>query len=130
LTVDSIPGTVAVKIYGRGGVSMNLRPGSLVVAIAILTAFAALSPSLAGAQQEGDCEWIPHCGPYVDDPPAGGGSGGGSTCATCVAVYVFPNLQTPHHYECEGGPPTGQTRLQNCSAHLNGCSSTGFCYIV
>lgn len=122
---------------------MNMRPSSLVFTAAVLFLLAALSPAPAGAQQGEECEGIPHCGPFDEDPgegcngpndpfcEGGGGGGGGGNCADCVAVYVWPDLQNPDHFECQGGPPPPVgTRLKNCSAHMNGCSSTGWCYVV
>lgn len=88
---------------------MNRRRGSFLAGMATLFVLVLLSPAPAGAQQGEECEGIPHCGPFEQDPGnpcngpndpfceggGGGGGGGGSSCATCVDVFIFPDLTTP-----------------------------------
>jgi hypothetical protein len=117
---------------------MDLRPGSLIPAIAVLTALAALSPPPASAQQGEECEGVPHCGPYSENPPEecngpndpfcnGGGGGPIATCSVCFHFPGGPNGE-PAEYDCLD--IAGSPRLKNCEAILNGCVSSGFCYLV
>jgi hypothetical protein len=123
---------------------MNLRPGSLAVAAAIMIGLASLSPPHVNAQPGGECEeGIPHCGPYSEDPGdgclgpddpfcngGGGGGGGGGTntgCRICLFIHEGPNGEPAYHYCAD---IAGPNRLNDCEAFANGCSSNGFCVWV
>lgn len=77
---------------------MSLHPTPFLATIAVLALVAGFTPSSVSAQQQGDCDGVPHCGPYNEDPGepclgpndpfcngGGGGGGGGSTgqCQVC-----------------------------------------------
>lgn len=78
---------------------MNVRLGSFLVALAVVVLVAAFGAAPAAAQQEPDCEGVPHCGPYNEDPAppcfpndpfcGGGGGGGGSPPVACWGCEFF-----------------------------------------
>lgn len=109
--------------------------------VLVLAAFLVLAAAPAVVEaQEGECEGVPRCGPYDEDPGEGcngpndpfcqGGGGGGGTntgCAVCIYIPESPD-GVPAHYDCAN--LNQQPRLNDCEGYANGCSSNGFCYIV
>ena len=109
--ISSAPGIRLTDWIYHGIVTENLREerkmtvrGSSFFVILAALSFVALGAAPAAAQQSGDCEGIPHCGPYVDppgdpcngpnDPFCNGGGGGGGTigpCAKCARKTVLFN---------------------------------------
>lgn len=91
-----------------------LRVPVFAAALTLALAVAAVPAPVIAQQQNGECEGLPHCGPYSEDPGegclghddpfcnGGGGGGGSPDCLKCAFTDYGTYIEVSCIYVSEG----------------------------